>query len=78
MKNEITYCIDYKIQYCDNSYSVEHTIKVKKCMGDLHAKIKLEEYLKKKTTNFKKLIVLNCTEDVMGDLFGSIFSGIKL
>lgn len=70
MKNE-TYIIDYGI-YFNNSHYESHTIKVKNCMSDLHAKIKLEEYLKNKHSNFSKLVVYKCYVDFLGmsEIFG--------
>ncbi len=37
-------------------------------MSDLHAKVKLETWLKKKHPDFKKLVVLSC-EEYFKDLF---------
>jgi hypothetical protein len=45
-------------------------MKVKNCMSELHAKIKLEEYLKKKYDNFQRLVVYSATEDFVS-LFGN-------
>lgn len=41
-------------------------------MSDLHAKIRLEEFLRKKHLNFHSLEVHKCTEDFFG-LFDHIF-----
>ncbi|MCK9429825.1 MAG: hypothetical protein M0R17_07455 [Candidatus Omnitrophica bacterium] len=41
-------------------------------MSELHAKCKLEEYLKKKYDTFSKLVIYKCNRDVMG-IFGDMF-----
>lgn len=41
-------------------------------MSDLHAKVKLEDYLKRKHKDFEKLVVVSCTEDIFS-IFGDIF-----
>lgn len=68
-----TFLIKYGIYFTNGKYE-SHEIKIKNCMSDLHAKIKLEEYLKKKYSNFKKLVVYSCTnnfgfENIFGDIF---------
>lgn len=47
---EKTYIIKYGYYLKDNKYSSPNPIKVNKCMSDIHAKVKLEQYLKKTTT----------------------------
>ena len=49
-------------------------------MSEVHAQVRLENYLKEKYINFKKLIVKECKEDFMGmsdifSQFGDIFGG---
>ena len=66
-----TYSIDYIIHLKGKSQE-SHTIKVKNSMSDLHAKIKLEDYLKRKHKDFEKLVVVSCTEDIFS-IFGDIF-----
>jgi hypothetical protein len=77
-----TYVIDYKVYYTDNTVSQEHTIKIKNCDNDIHAKVRLEGYLiKKHKDKFKSLHVIRCNEDYMGifsmlginNPFGDIF-----
>lgn len=63
-----TYLIDY-ILHLKGKPQESHTIKVKNSMSDLHAKVKLEDYLKRKHKDFEKLVVVSCTEDIF-----SIFS----
>jgi ABC-type lipoprotein release transport system permease subunit len=62
-----TYIIEY-IVYLDNKQETRKT-KVKKCMSDLHAKIKLGAWLEKKHTKFS---VTKCYEDV-ASVFGNLF-----
>ena len=69
-----TFVIEYKIYFNDNNNSFsQKTTKVKNCLSDLHAKIKLEDYLKLKNNNFKQLVIISCKEDIIsffGDIFG--------
>lgn len=72
-----TFIIKYNVVFNDDSSLLGKEIKIKNCTSKLHAQVRLEEYLKKKYSNFKQLIVNECTEDVMsmfGDIFGTIFS----
>lgn len=66
-----TYIIEYGVYFTNNHYE-SHTIKVKNCMSELHSKIKLEEYLKKKHDNYKSMVVYKCTHDFLGlfDMMG--------
>jgi hypothetical protein len=53
-------------------------MKVKNCLSDLHAKIKLEGFLKKKHHNFQRLQVIRCNEDneifsMLDQIFGKNF-----
>jgi hypothetical protein len=72
---EKTYLIKYSISFTDNSSLAGKEMKVKNCMSDLHAKIKLEEFLKKKHLKFKILVVESCREDIddIFEQFGKIF-----
>lgn len=63
MSND-TYIIDYGV-YFKNAHYESHTIKVKKCMSEFHAKVKLEEYLKKKHSDFNNLVIYKCTHDFL-------------
>lgn len=58
-----TYIISYGIYFNDGSY-FSGKMKVKNCMSELHAKIKLEDYLKRKHNNFKQLVVYKCQMDI--------------
>lgn len=64
MINKI-YLIEYSVYFTDEKFE-SHTMRVKKCLSEMHAKIKLENYLKKKYNNFQKLIVNKCTDDSSG------------
>lgn len=70
-----TYSIDYIIHFTSKPQE-SHTIKVKNSMSDLHAKVKLEDYLKRKHKDFEKLVVVSCTEDIFS-IFGDIFNKVK-
>lgn len=65
-----TFRIKYQVFFTDNAPEM-HIIKVHNCMGDLHAKIKLQGYLKKKHANFERLVVISCNPDMFGffDMF---------
>jgi hypothetical protein len=73
MKNK-NYIISYQVLFTDAA-PVLQKMRVKNCMSELHAKIKLEDYLKRKHANFAQLAVLNCTED-LGDIF-NFLNGLK-
>jgi len=60
-----TYLINYGIYFNDGNYE-SHTMKVKNCLSEIHSKVKLEDYLKKKHSNFQELVVFKCTHDVLG------------
>lgn len=62
-----TYIIEYGVYFGTNQFET-HTIKVRNCMSEIHAKIKLEGYLKNKYSNFKSMVVYNCTHDFLGIL----------
>ena len=65
MEETHTYIIEYCVYFgIDNHRTGE--IKVKNCMSNAHAKVKLEKYLSRKTTDFKKLVVYECTKDISG------------
>jgi len=61
------------IIYFTNKPQESHTIKVKNCMSDLHAKVKLEDYLKRKHKDFEKLVVVSCVKDIFS-IFGGLFN----
>ena len=67
-----TFIIEYELgtSYGNN---LNQKIKVKNCMSDIHAKIKLEAYLRKKNPSFKYLVVNKCYEE---NSFFSIYSDI--
>jgi RecB family endonuclease NucS len=71
----MTYIVDYGIYFKDNRYQ-SHTIKVKNCLSELQAKIRLEGYLKRKHANFDKLVVYKCTTDIF-DICGIFGKGFK-
>lgn len=70
-----TYLITYSYYLNDGTKISNKKIKVKNSMSDLHAKIKLEQYLKKHSSDFGNLIVHSCVEDV--NIFGDIFSSFN-
>lgn len=68
----MTYIIKYGVYYGNNKYE-SHETKVKNCLSELHAKIKLERWLEKKYENFTKLVVYKSEEDFISK-FGDIFN----
>ena len=66
MKN---YIIAYGIYYTDGTYT-PHKTKVKNCMGELHAKVKLEGYLRTKHQLFRELVVYSCKEEFVSPFKG--------
>ena len=76
---EKTYTISYGYYLTSGKYS-SSKMRIKRCMSDLHAKIRLEEYLKKNIDGFSRLVVYTCKDDVnnpFGDVFGDIFGGFN-
>jgi hypothetical protein len=63
-----TYVIEYDVYFLDG-HSEGHKTKVKNCLSDLQAKIRLEGHLRKKYPDFKSLVVSKCNKDVFGGLF---------
>jgi hypothetical protein len=67
-----TFIIKYEVRFYDIPGLWNKEIKVKNCMSMLHAKVKLETWIKGKYKNFQCLIVKDCKEaSDMGDLFNS-------
>jgi hypothetical protein len=64
MSNKV-FLIDYGIYFTDGKYE-SHTMKVKNCMSEIHSKVKLEDYLKKKHSNFQRLVIYKCVDDIFG------------
>ena len=64
MKKE-TYVINYGVYLTDGFYE-SGKIKVKNCMSEIHAKIKIEGYLKKKHEDFSRLVIHKCVHDILG------------
>lgn len=76
---ESTFVIHYGYYLTGGRYE-SHTTKVKRCMSELHAKVKLEDYLKKKQPDFVSLVIYSCKRDVenpFGDIFGDLFGGFN-
>jgi len=71
-----TYVIKYEILFEDKSGLLGKEIKIKNCLSGIQAQVRLEEWLKKKYSNFKSLIVNECKEDVFSS-FEDIFKGGK-
>jgi hypothetical protein len=67
-----TYVIEYDL-ILQGGASYPHKTKVKNCMSELHAKVKLKDYLKNKHKDFKSINIISCHDDYMG-IFGDIFS----
>lgn len=71
-----TYVIDYCVYDKDGNFiKKDGQMKVKNKSCELEAKIKLEEFLKKKYFNFHRLVITKCTEDTLGQ-FGDLFNDI--
>ena len=58
MENK-TYIIEYCVYLKDGSFET-HTTKVKQCMNELFAKVKLEAYLRRKHEDFHRMVVYKC------------------
>jgi len=60
-----TFLIDYGVYFTNGTYE-SHTMKIKNCMSEIHSKVKLEDFLKKKYSNFKSVVIYKCTNDILG------------
>ena len=69
----MNYLIKYTVEDKNGAILKSGTMRAKNKCNSLEAQIKFEEYLKKRYFNFGKLIVHNCTEDNMFNIFGDIF-----
>jgi hypothetical protein len=70
------YKIKYEIHLNGSTVIRDKEIKIDKCMSEVHAQVRLEDYLKRKYINFEKLVVTGpVTEVKFDDIFGS-FSDI--
>lgn len=70
----VTFVITYSLYHISGKIDNDKEMKVKNCMGELHAKVKLNEYLKSKIKDFDYIIIHTCKEDRIGDFlrgFGS-------
>ena len=75
MENNLSFNIKY-IAYDDNNRIIkEGEINIHNNYSDIHAKSRLDDYLKKKYPLFKRLQVLSCTEKFRGD--SDLFNQIK-
>jgi len=69
-------CImDFRITY-EYGTRTDKEIVVHNCMGEMHAKIKLNDYCKKKYGD-GELRVITCTNDDIFSAFGDIFKGFR-
>jgi hypothetical protein len=70
------YILKYEEHFNDGSVFKDKEIKINNCLSELHAKVKLEQYLKKKHSNFNKLVITSCRKDIMGN-FNDVFGNFK-
>ena len=70
-----TFILDYEIHFKDGHRDIQKKMKIHDCMSDLHAKIRLESFLRAQHPTFEKLIVFSCEEEPainkFFDMFGS-------
>jgi hypothetical protein len=67
-----TYTIDYRVYFKERLYQT-HTMKIKNCLSEAHAKVRLEQYLQKKYYDFESLVVTSCKVSTGLELFDDIF-----
>jgi hypothetical protein len=65
-----TYVIEYGVYFSKDKYE-SHETKVKQCMSEAHAQVKLEKYLKNKYPSFQRMVVYKVKDDWMG-VFGDM------
>lgn len=64
-----TFVIDYNIFYKNGSYSHPSPMRIKNCLSELHAKSRLEDFLKRNNPTFSRLVVLSCKTPPIGSMF---------
>jgi hypothetical protein len=67
-----TFLIKYDVRLKDASGLFGKEMKIKNRLSGFQAQCRLEEFLKKKFSNFESLIVKSCKEDYSG-VFGNMF-----
>ena len=75
-----TFIIVYSVFDKDSKLVKGGTMKVKNKATEFEAKCSLEDYLKKKHTDFSSLVIDSCKEELLGGMFDDIFgsnSGIS-
>jgi hypothetical protein len=71
-----TYLINYEAHFIDGGKEC-HIMRVRNCHSDMHAKVKLDEYLKRKLPGYKQMFVSSCVEDRPSfGFFDDIFSKV--
>lgn len=73
-----TFRIEYDVYF--KSLKKEHHItRIKNCYSEMHAKIRLNDYLGDKHKDFDRLVVIKCQDESMGgideifNMFGNAF-----
>lgn len=69
MKTE-TYIMTYTVYF--DGYTKDGKMKVENCMSELHAKIRLGDFLKRKYPNQTSIVIHSCKVDIIGQ-FRNIF-----
>lgn len=69
----MNYIIEYTVRSKKGVVLKSGKMKVKNKGSGMEAQVKLEEFLKKRYSDFGRLIVYKCTEDTFSDIFGDIF-----
>lgn len=68
------YIIEYKVISSEGLEIKSGKVRAKNKMSALHAQVAFEDSLKNRYKEaFGKLIVIRCTEDAFGSLFGDMF-----
>jgi len=68
-----TFIISYTIHLTSGEVINPRPMRVKNTSSMLEAKIKLNEYLKKKHSDFYRMEIQSCHEDFGFDLFNTLF-----
>lgn len=68
----MNFIINYKVELKSGVYSKK--MKVKNQLSGLNAKVNLERFLEKKHIDFKRLVIVSCTED---NLITNLFNSFK-
>lgn len=72
--NTKTFAVDYKIIFRTKESDIK-SMRIKECMSECHAKLRIDKYIKKKYDDVLRVVVVSCEETEekvswLKDMFG--------